>query len=66
MKTSQGGSPRIVLGEVLHSSTEMPPERLPAYEETIAATGVDPAVLFAESAPDCSCNWAGHRVYNLR
>jgi hypothetical protein len=66
MKTSQGGSPRIVQGEVVSSRTERAPEKLPGYEETIAATGIDPAVLFAESAPDCSCNWGGHRVYNLR
>lgn len=66
MRTSQEESPRIVHGEVVRSVTEDPRPTLPLYEQTVAATGVDPETLFAGSAgPDCSCNWAGHRVYSL-
>lgn len=51
-------------GEVLGSSTATP-----GYEATIAATGIDPAKLFANPpvarSGKCSCPWAGHGVYGF-
>lgn len=40
-------------------------ERFPAYEETIKATGIDPAKLRPRIADSCGCEWGGHGIYRL-
>jgi hypothetical protein len=66
MRASPAGSPRIAQRDTIQFLTERLQPSPPGYEATVAATGIDPDKIFEESAADCSCNWSGHRIYNLR
>lgn len=66
MRTSPAGNPRIIQGETIPSLVEKLRPSPPGYEETVAATGIDPTKIFEGGAADCSCDWRGHQIYNLR
>lgn len=59
MSTLRGDRLRIVRSEVVRS--------LPGFEETVAATGIDPRTLFGgKPAGTHDCDWVGHQVYGFQ
>ena len=58
-----------IVGEVLIGTAGGSLET-PGYAATIAATGIDPASLFAQppmvESGKCSCLWVGHSVYGFK
>lgn len=57
MSIPQGS--KTIAGE--SSQTAMPP----GFLETVAATGIDPRVLFGTESGKCRCAWTGHAVFNF-